>query len=450
MKRTEILNEVNRALDGRRLVWFGTRGDDIESVLSIAGFDSAFSILSASRKRRTVDYYSLEQLTGVRVDLDQYDLDEEPNAEAFAEFRRYALRALAGPSAVFTYRPSILVSALCFARRDRCRYLGMFKDHQAAFEHKPWVESAVRDEGVPAIPWHYVADEEQAIGKEDVRNGPVMLRRSHSSGGTGLVRVDDPDQIRAMWPEEREAYVSVAPYIDGGLPLNVSGVVWSDGITLHPLSVQLIGLPSCTARPFGYCGNDFSAVADLPLGLIDQIEQTVLTVGHWLRKHGYVGAFGVDLLVKDDVPLFTEVNPRFQGSTHLSCEISAGMDESCLVLDHLAAHLGVAAPPSLRLRDYIASSDVSHVVAHWLGPADAEIDGTTLVDEVRTPRLRRSDVVAAPHVATQPGATVARLTLEGSVTRTGFDLDPALAQPISAWQTHRLVSGTTEKQAVER
>lgn len=438
MKRSALIEQINRELDGRRVVWFGTRGDDIESVLELRDFYAAFSILDAHRKRRTVEYHALEQLTGVRVDLDQYDLDEEPDIEAFARFRSLALRALAKPNAVFTYRPSTFVSALCFARRDRCRYLGMFRDHQAAFEHKPWVESSIRGLGVPAIPWHYVADEDQAVSIDDLRDGPIMLRRSRSSGGTGLVRVDDPKQIRDAWPHDREAYVSIAPYLDGGLPVNVGGVVWSDGITLHPASVQLIGIPSCTTRPFGYCGNDFALLSDLPADLLDEIERSTLLVAGWLRRHGYLGAFGVDYLVKDGVPLFTEVNPRFQGSTHLSCEISTAMGEGCLLLDHLAAHLGIPAPPSLRLRDYLGSADVSHVVVHSLAAESRTISGASLIAAAPPERVRRADVVVTPAVGVQPGATLARITFDGSVTTTGFDLEHGIDARVGSWQTRSI------------
>ena len=134
------------------------------------------------------------------------------------EFRRSLLHALSRPSAVITYRPSLMLSAVCFARQDTAEYLGMAKDHQSAFEHKPWVESAVRRLGVPGIGWRYVADEEQLTSLHLVDDGPVVLRRSRSSGGTGVFRVDDPNDVARLWPDENEAFVSVAPYIVAACP----------------------------------------------------------------------------------------------------------------------------------------------------------------------------------------------------------------------------------------
>ena len=423
MNRTELLQQISGRLEGRKLIWFGTRGDDVESVTELREFAAAFSIIGAYQRRHSIDSLALEDLSGRRVDLDAYEIDEEPDHEAFAEFRRSALRALSVPSAVFTYRPSVFVSALCFARRDRCRYLGMFKDHQSAFEHKPWVESSLRDLGVPSIPWTYVADEDQLESMRFLHDGPVMLRRSRSSGGTGLVKVDDATQLASNWPKQAEAYVSVAPFIDGGVPLNVGAVVWPDGVTMHPASIQLIGIPSLTTRPFGYCGNDFGAANEMERATLEAVEAHVITVADWLRRNGFLGAFGVDFLVKDGVPLFTEVNPRFQGSTHLSCEISVELDESCILLDHLAACLGLDVPRSMQLTDYQLARPSAHLVLHSTANTERYIDGSEAVAVLRRAHgFRRADVLTSTDWLTDPGATIARVTMDGPITTTGFDV----------------------------
>lgn len=431
--RSEIKQAISDQLDGRRLIWFGTRGDDVDAAIELEEMFAVFSILAPHRRRHSIQTFALEELTGIRVDLDEYEIDEEPDAKSFSHFRQLALDALSSPAAVFTYRPSVLVSSLCFSRRDRVKYLGLFKDFQSAFEHKPWVESSVTDLGIPCIPWQYVANEEQAQSTHGLESGEVMLRRSRSSGGTGLFRVSNRSELSAVWPSEPEAYVSVAPYLDGGVPLNISGVVWHDGITLHPLSVQLIGIEDCTLRPFGYCGNDFAVATDLERSTIESVQQSTLRIGDWLRSHGYRGAFGVDFLLVDGQALFTEVNPRFQGSTHLSCEISMNLDASCLVLDHLASHLGLDAHPSLELIDYFDASATSHIVVHSTEPTARELDGMKYSEKFRRAGLplRRSDVVAEPNYLTQPGATVSRLTVDGSVTTTGFDLLPEYARVLS-------------------
>ena len=141
-----------------------------------------------------------------------------------------------------------------------------------------------------------------------------------------------------------EAFVSVAPFLSDAVPVNVGATAWHDGVTVHYPSVQLIGIPECVTRRFGYCGNDFGLAKDLDRAILDQIESATVTIGNWLRSYGYRGTFGVDFLVHDGVLLFTEINPRFQGSTHASCKLAIDAGESCLMLEHLAAIMGMPAP----------------------------------------------------------------------------------------------------------
>ena len=434
MDRKALSDAVADRLGDKQLVYFGTRGEDVEAVADLGRLTGAFSIIAAYGGRSAVQSGALEDLTGVRPDLDTFDLDAEPRSEAMMILRRTMLRALSRPTIVFAYRPSTFVSAVCFARHDRCRYLGLSKDHQAAFEHKPWVESAIADLGMAHIPWRYISDDDQLETMRFFDDGPVMLRRSRTTGGVGMVRVDDPSQLESLWFHDDEAYVSVAPFLEGGIPVNVGGVVWHDGVTLHPASIQLIGIDGCTTRPFGFCGNDFQAVSDLGPDVLDAIDTSSRVVGQWLRTFGYRGAFGVDFLVRDGVPLFTEVNPRFQGSTHASCRLSVEEGESCLMLEHLAAHLGIDAPPCRSLREQAASaSPLAHLVVHW-GGGDAVISATDLVNAVGASIPgSRLDVLASPTRTSATGATVARISVRHQITSTGFELVGPLRQIVDDW-----------------
>lgn len=437
MKRATLLRQIGHRLGTRRLIWFGTRGDDVESAAQIPNLEMAFSVISTYRRRSKVAGTSLEDIMGVRVDLDTFDIDTDSHVDELLELRRALLRSLAHPSALFTYRPSAFVSAACFARRDRCRYLGLFNDHQAAFEHKPWLESAIADLGLPSIPWTYVADEDQLETLHFLDEGPVMLRRSRTTGGVGLVKVDDSDDLDALWPREESAFVSVAPYLDGGLSLNASGVVWHDGVTVHPASVQLVGVPELTTRPFGYCGNDFAALRQLDEHVVDQVDDAVRQIGWWLGRYGYRGAFGVDFLVIDGVPLFTEVNPRFQGSTHASCRLSVESDESCLLLEHLAAFLDIDAPPSIPLGEQLdVAEDLAHFVVHWTGDAAASIDPEPLATSLSrvVGATTRIDVATRPDLSTETGATVLRCTTRSPVTADGRSLLPSWREIVESWR----------------
>jgi len=424
MDRDELRRLVRQQLGGRQLVFFGIRGDDAEGIGDVPELNAVFSVVGAHRGRVGVHSLALEELTGRRVDLDAHDIDDDLHSPEVVELRRAVLRALSSESVVVTYRPSTFLSAICFARRDRCTYAGLFKDHQAAFEHKPWVESAVRGLGIPSIPWVYIADEDQLETLQFLSEGPVMLRRSRSSGGTGLTRVASKAELAATWPKQEESFVSVAPYISNGVPTNVGGVVWRNGVTLHRPSVQLIGIPECTSRPFGYCGNDFGAIRDQDRRVIDEMEKATRRIGEWLGSHGFLGAFGVDFLVTAQGALFTEVNPRMQGVTHLACQLSAAAHESCIMLEHLAALLGIDAPGSAPLLEQLGQGrDLAHLVIHRTENTPGGGDGEGLADALlEWPEVRRTDVTCPPGLVVDPGATLIRVTIDDRVTGTGFGL----------------------------
>lgn len=413
----------------------GLRGDDIEPLADLPQLHGAFSIVGAYDRRISVKSLAYEDLTGVRVDPEIWDIDDHLKDAATIEFRRALLGALSSDSALLPYRPLNFLSAIHFARLARCRHLGLFGAHQYAFEHKPWVESAVRDLGLPQIPWTYVADEDQLQVRELSRHGELVLRRSRTSGGEGFTRVTSIDDVASHWPYVDESFVSVAPYLEGALPLNVGATVWIDGVTVHHPSVQLIGIKSCVTRDFGYCGNDFGIMRNLDRDVVQRIEDSTVRIGGWLREHGYLGSFGVDFLLHRGNLLFTEINPRFQGSTHSSCRLDIEAGQSCLLLEHVAAWLGVSCPRPVPLATRVAeASELTNLVVHWTGGDSAHVDGRSLVEHVRRAESRvRADVITSPTVATDRGATVARLAVRRSVTRSGFELDDELDQAIRGW-----------------
>jgi len=444
MRRKPLVVAIDRVLGRRQLVWAGLRGDDAFGLADLPQLDSSYSILAASSQRPGFEGIAYEELSDIRVDLEAWDIQDHLRTEAGASFRLALLDRLKAPSALVAYRPSQFLSAVQFSRQQTCLNLGMFGGHQAAFEHKPWMESSLASIGVPRVPWTYIADEDQEDARAMARKGPVMLRRSRTSGGAGLVRVDDVTQLVAAWPRAEEAFVSVTPYLEDVLPVNIGATAWEGGVTIHPPSVQLVGLPSCVVRPFGYCGNDFGLARNLDPAILDQIEHSVEAIGNWLRQHGYRGTFGVDFLVHDGQALFMEVNPRFQGSSRSSALLVREIDEGCLFLEHIAALLGLDAPKTRSLREITSSvTPLTHVVVHWTGNESRRVDSQGFVESVlRHDATAEIDVVARKSLVMDPGGVVARVTVRDSLTATGFDLDKKWLAVIDEWHAAQHPSTT--------
>ena len=435
-KRASVKRFVDRRLGQRSLVWAGIRGEDIESLSDLSQLSASVAIIAAYRRRGSIKGIAYESLSGIRPDLEIWDIDDHLGEPASLEFRRNLLRLLSRPSALLPYRPSCFLSAIQFVRRDRCINLGLSGAHQAAFDHKPWVESSIRDEGVEGIPWAYVADEEQFATMRQLRDNPVILRRSRTSGGEGIHLIEDPEELAKAWPSSDEGFVSVAPYLSGSIPINVGATVWHDGVTIHYPSVQLIGLKSCVSRPFGYCGNDFGAATELDGSVLDAIQETTRRIGSWLGRFGYCGTFGADYLLHNGKLLFTEVNPRFQGSTYSSARLSVAAGEACLFLEHIAAMLGGDAPQQRPLRSMV--SDVpsfAQVIVHWLGQEPSVLNSASLVAALgNLPDTGQIDLAPAREIVVDPGAVVLRASVAGRLTTDGFDLAGKYDRTISDWQ----------------
>src|SRR5690242_17932374 len=112
MDRSALIAKIAERLGERRLVWFGTRCEDAEAAGDIPQFDAAFGLIGPLRRRASVESLALEQLTGVRMDLDTFDLDDHLRDEAVTEVRETMLRYLSRPAALFTYRPTMFLSAI--------------------------------------------------------------------------------------------------------------------------------------------------------------------------------------------------------------------------------------------------------------------------------------------------------------------------------------------------
>jgi hypothetical protein len=417
---------VRRALGGRRLIWVGIRGEDGEALRQLPELKASFATIAQLRSGALPagSNVTLESLLGRRPDLDAPDFDLE-STDAAREFRRLLMREVSGRCVVMTYRPTSLVAALAFSMAETMTLAGMFRDRQQAFENKPWVETRLALEGVRGLVWRYVANEHRSRVKNWVGDRPHVLRASRSSGGVGIALVNTPEEVEALWPQEPDEFVAVAPYLDASISVNLSGCVFDDGaIRLHPVSVQLIGIASCTSRPFGYCGNDFAAAASIDDDLLDEIDALGRRVGTWLYGERYRGAFGIDALIHEGNVHFTEINARFQGSSSLSAEIAADLDTPDLFIDHLAATLGVPAQAGgLSVKEWARSQpDVAQIVVHNTTPGGLRLDeATPLPDHTSGVRLAQ----VARGVTVDPGATLCRATVPRRVTTTGVDLDPA-------------------------
>jgi len=420
MNATQRIREIDRRLGARALIFFGTRGADAETLFQIPQFEAVFSQI-APLQALSIHEMCLEALTGERVDLDQYNIDTDDRDEV-RQLRRGLLRQFERPAAVLPYRPSAVLASAWFPRSRTTQYLGVFHEQQASFEHKPWVERELAKCGVRVIPWRYFADDEVNLIRERAATGPLVLRANKTDGGAGVRLVLSPDDVEDLWPRHGDGFLAAAPFLEGGIPLNVNACAFRDGrVSLHGVSLQLIGITGSTRRRFGFCGSDFARAVDLDPQAINQLETMASVAGGWLSKHGYVGAFGIDALLCDDGRAYlTEVNPRFQGSSLVSAYVDRELERPDLYMSHIAAFLDLDPPPPSPLRELVVRQPpYAHIICHNTTSRALH----TLSDSPDALPIR-CRLIPRNNVAVKPEAIAFQAVFDGPVTDDGMSLLP--------------------------
>jgi hypothetical protein len=419
-KMVSAINQKIKENDKRKLVWFGTRGTDSRALLDLDYFTELFSLVAPLNSLALNMEICLETEKKLRVDLDSYTVDDDTSEEA-AEMHRRLFASLAEPTYLVSYRPSNFLTSIYFPRSRYVEYLGLFHELQDPFEHKPWVETELNKIGITTVPWDYLGDEDRPLVEEMLEQGPKVLRTNRSDGGAGLTLVERVDDLDKIWVPHRDHFLGIAPYLHPNIPLNLNAVVFSDGrVTLHPPSLQLIGLPGCTNRKFGYCGNDFAQVGDIPDKFLDDLEEFVRKAGAWLAQKGYLGAFGIDALICNDQLYLTEINPRFQGSSDLSSWIDLDMRRSDMFLDHIAAFLGIEPiEDKIPLKDLAKQQmKVSQIICHNIEkvPLERNEKHATETDKISFM------LMPVQNISVMPEAILFRAVIHESVTPDGDSL----------------------------
>lgn len=210
---------------------------------------------------------------------------------------------------------------------------GTLKEH---LDRKDVARELFSRAGLETVPWRIghrgELDFDELAGRFGV---PVVLQLAIGSSGRGTHVVHTRNDLASLLEETDDGCEYLAsPLIDDATTLNLHGLVTADRVEASIASVQLTGVDGLTGLPFGYCGNDFGAAAVLPPAILEQAGHHVEAVGIELQRLGWLGIFGVDILVSGDRVLPLEINPRFQGSSWLLAEVEEALCRTALGAAH--------------------------------------------------------------------------------------------------------------------
>ncbi|HEU4885405.1 MAG TPA: ATP-grasp domain-containing protein [Longimicrobium sp.] len=333
-----------------RVVWFSSKVTDGAPLRDVCDLAAACSLIGGAQLLRPgTEGHCVEDATGHRFDYDCRSFDEigAEHLRPIVDLVRGLARS--GPVTLlpfFAYRATTRIALTT----PNVTLLGNPPELEAMFNSKPWVLDQFHRIGVPAPRWHHFTRD---APPPDLPY-PVVVSPPSGTGGQGMFLVHSRAELaRLLADPQTPAFLSAAAYLESPLSLNVTGCVHADGgVSTHPLSLQVIGAPACTTRRFGYCGNDFgraAEVVDPPLAA--RVESILGTVGRWMHGYGFRGAFGLDLMIHRGEVLVSELNPRFQGSSHLGATLMREAGAEDVYVQHIRAHLGLPTPPGPSLAD---------------------------------------------------------------------------------------------------
>lgn len=417
MDRDAYLQKIISKLGNRRLIFVGTRGSDGESLKRFPQFSNVFSQIAPIKPPNPAVEVCLESITHERVDLDSFDIDtcSIPEMNDYLSILRSCMSA---PSVVLPYRMTNMLTNMNLLTKDTSEVLGISYDHQFLFNNKPWVEMSLKKVGIKTIDWEYVTGSD-LIKKYRTIKTPLVVRPCKGSGGFGIFLINDTDDLCKIPPNQ--TVYSVSQYLNH-VPLNVGACICRCGtVRCYSPSIQLIGVPFATNRLFGYCGNDFSVLEVFSKPLISKLESLVTFVGEWMFEYGYVGGFGIDVMVVDGDLVFSEINPRFQGSTSISVKLdeSVGLDD--IYMCHMGTFLGVPPPKYCSIVDRCSQyNPTAHIVVHNCGKADYLKRTSPIGNNIR--------LVPSNDVKLSENSIKYQVVTDKNITHDGKTIDPSIEQ----------------------
>ncbi|MFM1903823.1 MAG: hypothetical protein RLZZ440_1723 [Planctomycetota bacterium] len=247
---------------------------------------------------------------------------------------------------------------------------------------KTWVRQQLKQLGVPVIPGSEVRLAPHQFSTLARRHGlPLVVSLDHSAAGSGVHLVHDRADFEAVATAHRGAAASVMQYVSGR-SLSMAAVRTEEAVLLGEASLQIIGQPSLTNLSFGWCGNDFSG-CHIEEHELDQMRSMQERIGDWLGDlciggHcGFRGIFGVDFISDGKQVYFTEINPRFLGTTALMADRQQELGRIPMSFLHMVPFLPDMTVEDDFVADYNATSaalDVSQLCLHNVAGEDVLVE----------------------------------------------------------------------------
>lgn len=139
-----------------------------------------------------------------------------------------------------------------------------------------------------------------------------VVQPDFSSGGHNTYLLTSKTEADVLGKLIPSALYTISPYQHNAISVNIHGMAYRDGFQLYPASIQLIRQKQ---NQLLYEGGDFLAFQAMTAAAQDRLYRIAEKVSEKIFGVGYLGVYGIDLILAEDQVYFMEINPRFQAST---------------------------------------------------------------------------------------------------------------------------------------
>ena len=170
----------------------------------------------------------------------------------------------------------------------------------------------------------------------------LVVQHAHGGGGYATYVVHESN-YQSLCEKLRSTFTQylVSPYLEKSISVNLHVIVCEKQNVIFPASIQII--ENINDRLL-YRGADFISFREIDSDMKNQVRQMGSAIANELRRMGYKGIAGIDLIIADGQLFFVELNPRFQASSYiidkyLSDKFQARKKQKFNGLDILAKNL---------------------------------------------------------------------------------------------------------------
>jgi glutathione synthase/RimK-type ligase-like ATP-grasp enzyme len=166
----------------------------------------------------------------------------------------------------------------------------------------------------------------------------VQFNRGHTGDGTIFVKDNSEfNDLKSIFPNRD---VKISKFVDG-IAYTINCCVGKTNTYVGGLSYQITGIKELTNNLGGTVGNDWYYREGITKDILSKIITYSTQIGELMRKEGYLGMFGLDLIITADDVYIIEINARQPASIPMYTKMQITSEEVPLSLIHLMEYVGI-------------------------------------------------------------------------------------------------------------